>query len=149
MVRNRELKEEFYGRDSSHTFQLNFLTPTSFKSHGEYLFFPNPDLVFHSLMEKYSSSWKEPGKEESMEMWDEDTLRELTEGSRILRYNLRTVPFPMEKIHMIGFVGGIRLRLSGPGTMARFARMLFRFGEFSGVGIKTGMGMGAMRMREL
>ena len=84
-----------------------------------------------------------------MEMCDEDTLRELTEGSRILRYNLRTVPFPMEKIHMIGFVGSIRLRLSGPGTMARFARMLFRFGEFSGVGIKTGMGMGAMRMREL
>ena len=29
--------------------------------------------------------------------------------------------------------------------MARYLRMLFKFGEFAGVGIKTGMGMGAMK----
>lgn len=29
--------------------------------------------------------------------------------------------------------------------MGRYVRMLAKFGEFSGVGIKTGMGMGAMK----
>jgi CRISPR-associated endoribonuclease Cas6 len=31
--------------------------------------------------------------------------------------------------------------------MARYLRLLLSFGEFSGVGIKTAMGMGAMRIR--
>lgn len=35
--------------------------------------------------------------------------------------------------------------IKGPETMARYVRMLAKFGEFSGVGIKTGMGMGAMK----
>ena len=32
--------------------------------------------------------------------------------------------------------------------MARYARLLFRFGEYAGVGIKTAMGMGALRIKE-
>ena len=35
--------------------------------------------------------------------------------------------------------------MKGSETIARYIRLLFHFGEFSGVGIKTGMGMGAIR----
>ena len=78
-------------------------------------------------------------------MFDEETLEALVEQSEIVRYRLQTIPFPLEKIKITGFVGNICIHVKGPETMARYIRMLLEFGEFSGVGIKTGMGMGAMR----
>ena len=40
------------------------------------------------------------------------------------------------------------VRIHGTDTMSRYARLLFRFGEYSGVGIKSSIGMGAMRIVE-
>ena len=40
------------------------------------------------------------------------------------------------------------IRVSGTKTMANYAHLLLRFGEYSGVGIKTGMGMGAVKRVE-
>ena len=73
------------------------------------------------------------------------TLEALVEQSEIVRYRLQTVPFPLEKVQITGFTGSICIHIRGPETMARYLRMLFKFGEFAGVGIKTGMGMGAMK----
>ena len=42
-------------------------------------------------------------------------------------------------------LGKIGIKVKGSETIARYIRLLFHFGEFSGVGIKTGMGMGAIR----
>lgn len=78
-------------------------------------------------------------------MYDEDTLEELVTQSEIVRYRLQTIPFPLEKTNITGFIGNICIHIKGPETMARYVRMLAKFGEFSGVGIKTGMGMGAMK----
>ena len=71
--------------------------------------------------------------------------RHSVEQSEIVRYRLQTVPFPLEKVQITGFTGSICIHIRGPETMARYLRMLFKFGEFAGVGIKTGMGMGAMK----
>ena len=45
-------------------------------------------------------------------------------------------------------MGELGIYISGTETMARYARLLFRFGEYAGVGIKTAMGMGALRIKE-
>ena len=82
---------------------------------------------------------------EAFDMFDEETLEALVEQSEIVRYRLQTVPFPLEKVQITGFTGSICIHIRGPETMARYLRMLFKFGEFAGVGIKTGMGMGAMK----
>jgi len=82
---------------------------------------------------------------EEFNMYDEDTLEELVTQSEIVRYRLQTIPFPLEKTNITGFIGNICIHIKGPETMARYVRMLAKFGEFSGVGIKTGMGMGAMK----
>ncbi len=54
----------------------------------------------------------------------------------------------MEGIRLTGFMGTIRIQIKGSDTIARYIRLLLRFGKFSGVGIKTGMGMGAIKMLE-
>ena len=79
-------------------------------------------------------------------MFDEETLNQLVEYSYISFHRLRSVSFPLQGKTIPGFVGQLTIRFKGPETLARYARMLFEFGEYSGVGIKTGMGMGAIKI---
>lgn len=78
-------------------------------------------------------------------MEDKETLEELCNSSEIVKYRLQTIPFPLEKINVTGFVGKIGIKIKGSETIARYIRLLLRFGEYSGVGIKTGIGMGAIK----
>ena len=135
----KELLDEFYGEKCEKYLNVSFLTPTSFKRDGKYVNYPDLRLIYGSLMRKYSAA------SETMDMVDEDTLEELVEKSEIVRYRLQTSPFPMEKIRVTGFVGNICIHANGTETLARYIRMLLRFGEYSGIGIKTGVGMGAIR----
>lgn len=44
---------------------------------------------------------------EEFNMYDEDTLEELVTQSEIVRYRLQTIPFPLEKTNIPGFIGNI------------------------------------------
>lgn len=142
ICRERELLREFYEVSGSRYLNLRFMTPTAFKQNGKYIFWPDLRLIYGSLMRRYSAS------SEGLEMVDENTLEELVTKSEIVRYNIRSVSFPLEGIKITGFCGTICIHVAGTDTMARYARMLFRFGKYSGVGIKTAMGMGAMELME-
>ena len=135
----KELVKEFYDKKCSKYLEVKFQTPTSFKSDGKYIIYPDLGLIYASLMRKYSAA------SEEFDMFDEETLEALVEQREIVRYRLNTVPFPLEKIKITGFTGNICIHIRGTETMARYVRMLLEFGEFAGVGIKTGMGMGAMK----
>lgn len=135
------LLNEFYTEDMPKYLEIEFLTPTAFKQRGKYIFYPDLQLIYGSLMRKYSAI------SEQFEMNDEETLQQLIEHSEIVRYRLQTKRFPMEGIEITGFTGTICIAVRGPETMARYLRMLFRFGKYSGVGIKTAVGMGAILVK--
>lgn len=135
----RKLLDEFYMKDCPRYLELTFLTPTAFKREGSYVFYPDLRLLYGSLMRKYS------GISAQLEMSDEETLNELCAKSEIIKYRLQTVSFPLEKVKITGFVGKICIKIKGSETLARYVRFLLQFGEFSGVGIKTGIGMGAVK----
>ena len=135
-----ELLKEFYEVSGKNIIDVIFQTPTAFKQNGKYVFYPDLCLLYQSLMNKYSAS------SEIIEMMDEETLMQLEDNSEIVRYRLQSIPFPMEGINVPGFVGNVRIRFRGTNTMMRYIRLLLRFGEYSGVGIKTAMGMGAIKV---
>ena len=81
-------------------------------------------------------------------MCDEETLVQLTENSNIVQYKLRSTFFPLEGVRIPAFKGEINIKVSGTTTMAKYARLLARFGEYSGVGIKSAIGMGALQLKE-
>ena len=141
-VSRKALTEEFYLSDGGRYLTLEFKAPTAFKQRGRYINYPDIRLLFQSMMNKYGASSYE------MDMFDEETLEQLARNTIVTGYKLHSVMFPMEGIRIPAFMGNITIRISGPGTMANYARMLARFGEYSGDGIKTGMGMGAVRIRE-
>lgn len=137
-----ELLNEFYAVECSHYLNLEFLTPASFKSSGKYVIMPDTRYIYQSLMNKYSAS------SDRMDMYDEETLEQLVSSSSIIQYRLKSTLFPVEGVKIPSFKGEMSIKVSGTDTMARYARLLARFGEYSGVGIKTAMGMGALRLRE-
>lgn len=139
-ISHKDFLNFFYDEEEVRYIQVQFLTSTAFKQRGQYVFYPDLRCIYQSLMNKY-----EYASRDSM-MTDEETLNELCEHSQIVSYELKTVPFSLEKVKIPAFVGKITIKMQGTKTMARFARFLFEFGTYSGVGIKTAIGMGALKV---
>lgn len=139
---SEELLEHFYEGQASCYLQVHFVTPTAFKQKGRYLFYPDLRCIYQSLMNKYDAA----AGQESMR--DEETLDELCEKSQIIRYDLKSVNFHLEGVKIPSYIGKVTIKFSGTQTMANFANLLFEFGVYSGVGIKTSLGMGAIRIIE-
>lgn len=135
-----ELTEKFYKEDANRFISIQFLTPTAFKQNGQYIFYPDIRCIYQSLMNKYDSAM-----EENL-MMDADTLEQLCQDSRLVRYDLKSIRFDLEGIRVPAFLGSMTIRLTGTQTMANFANVLFEFGTYSGIGIKTGIGMGAYQL---
>ncbi len=136
------LMEEFYQKKCPKYLTINFQTPTAFKRDGAYIIYPDLRLVYGSLMRKYSAASGQ------WDMSDDTTLEQLISDSVIVRYQLKTAAFPLEKVKITGFYGNICIHIKGSETMARYVRLLLRFGKYSGIGIKTGIGMGAVSLAD-
>lgn len=138
----RELMDQFYLAEGSRYIQIHFVTPTAFKQRGRYVFYPDLRCIYQSLMNKYDAAVKDEG------MCDEETLEELCRGSEIKHYDLKSTQFALEGVRIPSFIGKVTIRVNGTQTMTDFANLLFRFGTYSGIGIKTALGMGAIKLIE-
>lgn len=138
----KALIDEFNSTPGERYINIRVLTPMAFKQRGKYVILPDCRLMYQSLMNKYSYESK------TLELFDEETLEQLVENSEIVRYRTHSQQFPLEGISIPGFAGDFTIRFYGSELIARYIRLLFSFGEYSGVGIKTGMGMGAIKIEE-
>ena len=139
-VSYEELAREFYEDAAVANFSLTFLTPTAFKSRGRYVIYPDMRLIYQNLMLRYGEVVDGGGG------MDDDALSELATNTHITGYSLHSTGFHLEGVKVPSFIGNLRFRIFGTETMARYARLLLRFGEFAGIGIKTSMGMGAVKL---
>ncbi len=135
------LQEQYFG-NADRFMKIQFVTPTSFKVRGRHLHYPSIFHLFQSLMMKHDSI------NFSSEVFDEDVLDHLVNGTEIRHYRLRSYQFHIEKVRIPSFVGEIVLRFNMNQNLTNFARFLLKFGEYSGVGVKTALGMGALRIRD-
>lgn len=135
-----DLLSELNNVSTERNVSFSIRTPMAFKQKGSYVCFPDLRLIFQNLMNRYSSV------SANMVMMDEDTLFQMVDNCQVTRYNLRSVLFPLEGTTIPGAIGYLKIRIKGSQLMAGYARMLFRFAEFSGIGAKTGMGMGAIQL---
>ncbi|SEG00701.1 CRISPR-associated protein, Cas6 family [Eubacterium ruminantium] len=142
IVEKQTLINELNTKDAERVFNLSLLTPMAFKQRGVYVSFPDLRLIYQSIMNKYSSI------SDNMVMMDEETLNQLVENSMITKFNIRSAIFPLEGVNITGAIGNIRIYIKGSDVLARYIRLLLKFAEFSGIGVKSGIGMGAVRIRE-
>ncbi|HEY9602565.1 MAG TPA: CRISPR system precrRNA processing endoribonuclease RAMP protein Cas6 [Allocoleopsis sp.] len=114
---------------------LKFVSPTSFKQNQLIQPFPLPELVFGSLLRRWNAFAPVELQFPSLE-WQ----------SVVSAYNLKTRSQSLNGTTEIGAMGWVKYRFPDA-QQARIATVLARFAEFAGVGRKTAMGMGQVRIR--
>lgn len=120
---------------------LYFITTTSFKRDGRYVIMPELDLIFQSLISRWNNGFND-------ELIDAPGLnQDLSNVCRITKYNLQSNVFSVDGSNIYGFKGMMRLRLLGNDMENRLMALLLRFANFSGIGVKTALGMGLISCR--
>lgn len=134
------LIENYYFQVQSRNITVRFCSPTSFKSHGNYVFMPSVRLIFQSLIQKYDEFSC------STEVGSEETLEQIENYVSIIRYKLKSTSFSLEGIRVPAFIGMITFRVKGPQQLVNLIKMLLVFGQYSSIGIKTALGMGRIEI---
>lgn len=135
----QELFDCFKANINIDKIRIDFLTPTAFKSDGNYIFIPELPLIFKSLINKYDAAFSQET------ITDQDTFEQICTNSKVSSYKLKSTLFHLEGVKIPAFEGNLYIKCNRNQTLTNFLYMLFRFGEFCGVGIKTGIGMGAIK----
>lgn len=124
---------------TSDTLKLEFVTPTAFKSNGKYNFLPSPRLILLSISKRFDNAF---GIEEN----DYEALGEIIEKNvSVSDYKLESTSFSLEGVNIPSFVGNITFKAVGDNDFRSYFRMLGDFAQYSGVGIKTALGMGQVK----
>ena len=142
-IQNRsyqDLISTYYFGECPRYINILFVSPTAFKRAGNYVYYPDISLVYNSLINKFDSF------AENETIRTEDILNQLVEHSKIVKYNLRSAMFNMEGVKIPAFRGEILIKIHGPQPLVNLVHLLFQYGVYSGIGIKTAMGMGAIEL---
>lgn len=143
LISKEDFIDKYYLNDSERYFNICFETPAAFKSQNRYIFYPDMLLIYQSIMNKFDAV---PGK---MKIKSDEVLEQLIDNSYITKYQLRSLNYNIGKSRISAFVGNITVKVNGPQPMVNLVNMIFHYGEYCGVGIKTGMGMGRIKLREM
>lgn len=125
---------------SERFFSLRVLSPAAFKQSGRYTVLPEKELILRSLMNKWNHVFP------SYPMEDEDAFRMLLEGIRICDYNLHTTRYLLKDNRIPGFIGSLRIDTHLSAPLLEIWKILISFSEYSGIGIKTALGMGGVKL---
>lgn len=118
---------------------VNFKTPTSFKkTTGGYEIFPSVKHIFNSIINKYKNFYGDN--------LDENLLEKIIQNVEITGYNLKTSHFGVKGNYVPGFMGTINLKIKGNLIFKNDVMRLLQFAQYSGVGLKATMGMGAFEI---
>ena len=110
--------------------RINIQTPMSFKYQSNYMIFPEVKRFFRSIMIQFDAFFEE------YKMYDKE------KNINIVDYKLKSTRFNLEKVKIPSFTGEIVFKIKGPLPFLQLTHFLLKFGEFSGSGMKTSLGMG-------
>lgn len=116
--------------------EITFFTPTSFKSAGNYMIYPYTEHILKSLLQRWQTFATE------ISLADDNTFIHLLEHININKYNLFMTNFFLENTKIPSFRGSLNFYIKGPESLVRIANLLLDYANFSGLGIKTALGMG-------
>jgi CRISPR-associated endoribonuclease Cas6 len=131
--------EELY-LDNHINSRIQFLTPTSFKSNNIYQIFPRLDLMIFGVIRKINTYSKE------LRLEDETVLNEIINHIFISDYFLKSAKFFLEKVRINSFIGKINIKSNLNEEYCKLLYFIIKVAEYSGIGIKTALGMGGINI---
>ena len=114
------------------------LSVLSFKQDGRYVILPDIRLFYQSLLQRWNTF------SETMTLEQDELLEQLTSHCRLTKYNLHSQTFSVNGSTIYGCNGWQRYHFFGYDMLKRLQALLVAFAPFSGIGIKTALGMGAV-----
>ena len=120
--------------------RLFFRTPAAHRSHGENLILPTVSLIAGSLQKRFEQMDPE------CLLADVEAVQQIADNTKLIRYRLESRPYNLEGTKVFGYTGFLDLRFQGEPMLRRLSAALFSMAEWSGVGIKTALGMGGCRV---
>lgn len=120
--------------------ELIFSSPTSFKQAGRYSIFPTENLLIQSLLMRWNEFYPE------FRLDDEDMLEAMRQGIHIVDYNLRSGRYHLKNTLIPCFYGKIYIEAKLPIVLQELWNSLLYFATYSGIGIKTTLGMGGVKL---
>lgn len=130
------LNDNMVSGGRSDVMRLDFITPTAFKTAGKYNILPTSRLIFLSLAKRFDFFC-------GIDNNDYDFLsQEIEKNISVSDYSLSSSSFSLEGIRIPSFIGHIIFRISGDEKFRSYISLLCDFAEYSGIGIKTALGMG-------
>ena len=137
-----DIEELYWGKSERiHHIDMNFLTSASIKSQGNYVIFPEPRLVFVSLVNK----WNLYSQGSTIE--EENLFDHLASQMDITAYKLHTHPFSVEGRRIRAFRGSVQYGFFKNDGAARLTATLSHFAGYAGIGMKTALGMGGTEVQ--
>lgn len=127
-------------RPAPRRIHVSFRSPASFRSGGQYHNWPELSLIYQNII----NNWQYTAKE--INLSDEHLLDELCAHSRFTAFRFKNCTFSLKRQQIPAFIGSFTVTLSGPEALRRLISLLFHFSVFSGVGIKTSLGMGGIHV---
>ena len=119
--------------------RLFFRTTTAHKSQGEYVILPSVELIAAGLQKRFAQISQE------CILADDAIVEQIVKNTKLIRYKLESRPYNLEGTRVYGYTGFVDLRFQGETTLQRLSAALFCMAEWSGIGIKTALGMGGCK----
>jgi len=134
--------EELLARASgcSGAHRLRFCTSTAFKSRGQYQNLPTPRLVIQSLLRKWNACLTDCPIEDE----DGQGMEALAAGLTVSGFHLESRSYRLKGTVIPGFTGELTLDNRLTGFQRQLTDALLLFSGYSGIGIKTALGMGGV-----
>lgn len=121
---------------------LKFETPTAFKSQGRYVYIPNERLIIQNLVKKWNACIEDCYIEDE----DNEGINSIISSVSIERFNIYDSMFRLKGSPIQGFCGDMVLRNRNKGFHKELCDALLYISQYTGIGIKTTLGMGGTRI---
>ena len=120
--------------------EFNFITSASFKAFGNYKIYPDNAYIFRSLLKRWNAFC-------GGLVLEENNLEEhLAQAVKVTGYNLSLQQYSVGGAPIDAFKGRYRLIFRGTQSQNRIAALLAAYAEYAGIGVKTALGMGGVKI---
>lgn len=121
--------------------EIDFITTASFRRDGRYVIFPEIYLILQSLLNRWNNF------STAFTVEGEELPRVLSNFLNVKEYNFYSQVFLLEHQKFNGFCGRMTANFEGDATTNKLLGLLFEYANYCGIGIKTALGMGAVKTK--
>ena len=120
--------------------RLSFQTPVCFKKNGRYQNIPTVELIIQNLVRRWNAYFPDAAIEDT----DGGGLEAIAAGLYPVRFCFSDKVYGLKSADIPGCIGSVVLQNRLGGFHRQLADTLLYFSQFSGIGIKTSLGLGGV-----